>query len=341
MFCVQYWVQNEYVEEFCYIVDGNDFDVEWVDFYIDVLKEFEVVKGMIQMDEMFIEVVCGNQIVIIEILMVYIFYNMVDVFGDMFYIQVLKSIEFLFFVYDIQQSIYMDLFVCMQVVVNVFDFFFGLFDFGELIYNGDVDMWCKFGNFLMMCMVMCIVDVDENIVKMYIVFVVEGGMFEGNEDNVLFVFFFDLNIVNLFFIDVVINICDDFVVIDVLVDNFKVMGDFCFDVYVVFINSGEIVGMFYGLIDGDVFVLKFIIFCLSGRVCEVIVLVVIIDFVEVNFLVVEVFQCGIFVGDVVVVYVVGIEVFMNYWGIIDEVVIVDYVVVNFYNVDNWKEFLGW
>ncbi|KGE87297.1 MAG: SusD/RagB family nutrient-binding outer membrane lipoprotein [Phaeodactylibacter xiamenensis] len=341
MLCVQHWAQNEYAEESRYTVDGNDFDVEWVDFYTDVLKELEVAKGMIQMDETLTEAVRGNQIAIIEILMVHTFHNMVDAFGDMPYTQALKSIEFPLPAYDTQQSIYTDLLARMQAAVNALDPSSGSFDSGELIYNGDVDMWRKLGNSLMMRMAMRIVDVDENTAKTYIASAAEGGMLEGNEDNALFEFSSDPNIANPLFIDAVINTRDDFAVTDVLVDNLKAMGDPRLDVYAAPTNSGEIVGMPYGLTDGDAFALKSTTSRPSGRVREATAPAVIIDFAEVNFLAAEAFQRGILAGDAAAAYAAGIEASMNYWGITDEAAIADYVAANPYNADNWKESLGW
>ncbi len=344
MLCVQHWAQNEYAEESRYTVDGNDFDAEWLDFYADVLKELDVAEEMIMMDETLTEPVRANQTAIIEILMVHTFHNMVDGYGDIPYTEALQSIDFPLPGYDSQQSIYMDLLARLEAAVNALDPSAGSFESGELIYEGDVALWQKLGNSLMMRMAMRIVDVDENTAKNYIAKAADpnnGGMISSNEENALFEFSDDPNIANPLFIDAVIDTRDDFAVTDVLVDNLKAMGDPRLDVYAKPNNSGEIVGMPYGLTDGEAFSLKSTTSRPSDLVREATAPAVIMDYAEVKFLEAEAYQRGILSGDAAQAYADGVAASMNYWGITDEAAIADYVSANPYDAGNWKESLGW
>ncbi|MEQ8702302.1 MAG: SusD/RagB family nutrient-binding outer membrane lipoprotein [Phaeodactylibacter sp.] len=341
MLCVQHWAQNEYAEESRYTVDGNNFNVQWVDFYSDVLRELDVAEQMINDDETLNEGQRANQTAIIEILMVHTFHSMVDAYGDLPYTEALKSIEFPLPAYDTQQSIYMDLLARMEVAVNSLDPTAGSFSSGELIYNGDVDMWRKLGNSLMMRMAMRIVDVDESTAKSYIAKAAEGGMLESNEDNALFAFSDDPNIANPLFIDATINNRDDFAVTDVLVNNLTDMGDPRLGVFAAPTNSGDIVGMPYGLTDGEAFALKSTTSRPSGLVREATAPAVIMDYAEVKFLEAEAVQRGVLTGDAAAAYAEGVEASMNYWGITDEAAIANYVAANPYDANNWKESLGW
>ena len=342
MLCVQHWAQNEYAEESRYTVDVNSFDVQWVDLYSDVLKELDFAKDMIAVDETLTDAVRANQTGIIEILMVHTFHNLVDGYGDLPYTQALQSVDFPLPAYDTQQSIYMDLLARLSAAVESMDESAGSFPTGELIYNGDVAMWKKLGNSLMMRMAMRIVDVDESSAKTYISAALNnGGMISSNDENALFVFSDNPNIANPLFIDATINTRDDFAVTDVLVDNLKAMGDPRLEMFANPTNTGDIVGMPYGLTDGEAFALKSTTSRPSDMVRQATAPAVIMDYAEVKFLEAEAFQRGILTGDAAASYAEGVAASMNYWGISDDAAIADYVAANPYDNGNWKESLGW
>lgn len=341
MLCVQHWAQNEYAEESRYTVDGNNFNTQWSNFYAGVLNELKVASEMIMEDENMLESVRANQLAILEILRVQTFHSLVDAYGDIPYTQALDGVTYPLPAYDTQQSIYMDLLASLDAAVASIDEAGSSFGGADLIYGGDMTMWRKMGNSLMMRMAMRIVDVDEGTAKTYIDKAANGGMLESNADNALFVFSSDPNIANPLYIDNVINNRDDFAVTDVLVDNLKEMGDPRLDVFAAPTNSGEIVGMPYGLTDGEAFALKSTTSRPSGMVRAATAPAVIIDYAEVAFLMAEAYQRGLLAGDAAAAYAEGVTASMNYWGITDAAAIADYIAANPYDANNWKQSLGW
>lgn len=344
MLCVQHWAQNEYAEESRYTVDGNDFDVEWIEFYANVLKELQTAYDIIENNEEIIdEGLRDNQQAIIEVLTVHAYHNLVDAYGDVPYTSALDLVNTPLPEYDDQQSIYLDLLSRLETAVNSFN---GSPSFGatELIYNGNVNLWRKLGNSLMMRMAMRIVDVDPTTAEEYIAKAADpanGGMIASNAENALFVFSDDPNIANPLYVDATINNRDDFAVTDVLVDNLKAMGDPRLEMFAAQTNSGDIVGMPYGLTDGEAFDLKPTTSRPHPDVRQATAPAVIMDYAEVKFLEAEAIQRGLLSGDAAAAYAEGIEASMNYWGITDGDAIADYVAANPYDADNWKESLGW
>jgi len=340
MLMTQHIAQNEYAEESRYTVDGNDFDGEWSTFYAGVLNELSIARDMIVADENIPADRKANQLAIIDILQVHAYQNMVDLYGNIPYSQALNSTEFPLPKYDNQQDIYMSLFTTLESAINSLDESAGSFDSGELIYNGDVSMWKKLGNSLMLRLAMRVVDVDQATASKYIN-QAAGGAFTSNDDNALFVFSSDPNIANPLYRDAVIGNRDDFAVTDVLVDNLKAMGDPRLEKYAKPTNSGDIVGMPYGLTDGEAFALKSTTSRPNDDVRAAQAPAVLMDYAEVQFILAEAYQRGILGGDAAAAYAEGVKASMNYWGITDDAAIDAYIAANPYDAGNWKESLGW
>ncbi len=340
MLLVQQWAQNEYAEESRYTVDGTSFNFAWEDFYAEVLNELSTARGLIEKNENIVGGRRANQLAIIDILRVHAFHNLTDAFGAVPYSQALNSVDFPSPAYDTQESIYKDLLSTIQAAINSIDTSAGSFDSGELIYGGDMSNWKKLGNSLMMRIAMRMVDVDGATAGQYITSAA-SDLISSNAENALFTFSENPNLANPLFIDAVINNRDDFAVTDVLVDNLSGMGDPRIEVFAGLTNSGEIVGMPYGLTDGEAFALKSTTSRPSEMVRSATASAVVMDYAEVQFLLAEAYERGILSGDAAAAYAEGVKASMNYWGIMDDTAIADYVDKNAYDAGNWKESLGW
>lgn len=341
MLMVQHWAQNEYAEDSRYTVDGNDFNFAWIDMYAGMLNELNAAKEIINETEAILPDVRTNQLAIIEIMMVNTFHALVDTYGDVPYTQALNSIDFPLPEYDTQENIYMDLLARMEAAVNSMVDAEDSFGSADLIYGGNVSQWKKLGNSLMLRMAMRVADVAESTASNYASTAINGGLLNSNADNALFVFSENPELSNPLYIDNEINNRDDFAVTDVLVDNLKAMGDPRIDVFADTTNTGDIVGMPYGLTDGEAFALKSTTSRPSDLVRSPTFPYVIMDYAEVAFLMAEAIQRGFTSGDAAAMYAEGVTASMNYWGIEDQAAIDDYVAANPYNADNWKESLGW
>ncbi len=340
MLLVQHWAQNEYAEESRYTVDGNDFNGEWTTMYASVLNELKIAGEMIAADEGLAAGRKANQLAIIDILKTHAYHNLADGYGDIPFSQALNSVEFPLPAYDRQQDVYNGLFTMLESAVNALDASQGSFDAGDIIYNGDVALWKKLGNSLLMRMAMRVVDVDNATASKYLN-QAAAGAFTSNADNALFVFSDNPDLANPLYRDNVIGNRDDFAVTDVLVDNLKSMGDPRLEKFANPTLTGDIIGMPYGLTDGEAFSLKSTTSRPSDLVRAAQAPAIIMDYAEVQFILAEAYQRGILNGDAAAAYAEGVKASMNYWGIDDDAAIQDYVTANPYNTDNWKESLGW
>jgi len=344
MLMVQHWAQNEYTEEQRYDVDGNAFNEVWASFYADVLNELSMAKEMIQNDETILdEGLRSNQVAIIDILLAHGYHNLTDAFGAVPFTQALSQEEFPLPQYDSQEQIYNDILVMLENASKSLTSASPSFASGDLIYQGDVESWRRLANSLQLRVAMRMVDVDESTASGYIqsAYGNDGsGLILENSQNALFVFSSDANIANPLYIDNVINTRDDFAVTEELVTALEAAGDPRLQEYAAPNNTGDIVGIPYGLTDGEAFALKSNTSRPSDRVRAATAPAVIMDAAEVHFLLAEAYQRGILTGDAAAAYADGITASMNYWGITDEAAIADYIANNPYDAGNWKASIG-
>lgn len=346
MLMIQHWAQNEYAEESRYTVDGNDFDYNWLSIFAGtsnsdgILNDLKAAAQIINNDEGLTPNVKANQLAIITVLRVYAFHCLVDTYGDIPYSQALNPDEYPLPSYDSQSSIYDGLLSEMENAIKSMDESAASFGGGDLIYAGDMSLWKKLANSLMMRMAMRIVDVDQTTASTYIT-MAAGNVLSSNSDNGLLVFSSNPALANPLYVDVAVNNRDDFCVTDVLVDNLTAMGDPRLDVFAKPNNSGDIVGMPPGLTDAEAFALKSISSRPHDAVRAAQAPAVFMDYAEVQFLLAEAYQRNILSGDAAAAYAEGVKASMNYWGITDDAAIDAYVAANPYHSSNWKESLGW
>ncbi|MCG8331713.1 MAG: SusD/RagB family nutrient-binding outer membrane lipoprotein [Chitinophagales bacterium] len=341
MLMVQHWAQNEYTEEQRYDVDGNDYNAFWADFYADSPNELKIARDLIAEDANLNEATRANQLAIIDILMAHAFHNWTDAFGSIPYTEALDPINFPLPAYDNQQAIYMAILETLSNSSKALNSGGDSFDSGELIYSGDVTMWKKLANSLMLRVAMRMVDVDAATAGQYITEAASGDLISSNDENAMFTFSSDANIANPLFVDNTVNTRDDFNISAELVDALKAAGDPRLDAFASPTNSGEIIGLPYGLTDGEAFALKSTTSRPNGTVREATAPAVIMDYAEVSFLLAEANQRGIIAsGSAADYYAQGVTASMNYWGITDETAIADYIAANPYDGNDWKASIG-
>jgi hypothetical protein len=338
MLMVQHWAQNEYTEEQRYDVDGNDFNFLWTEFYANSLNELVVAKDIINNDENLNAETKANKSAILDIMIAHAFQNVTDAWGDVPYTDALTDNPLPS--YDDQESIYKNILAKIQNAVKSLNSTGDSFGSGELIYGGDVDMWKKFGNSLMLRVAMRMVDADEAAATPYINDAISGGLISSNAENAIFTFSSDANIANPLFRDNTLNNRDDFNITAELVNALNDAGDPRVNAYAAPNNTGDIVGLPYGLTDGEAFALKSTTSRPNTAVREATAPAVIMDYAEVQFLLAEAYQRGIATGDAAAAYAEGITASMNYWGIDDATAIADYIAANPYDAANWKASIG-
>lgn len=340
MLMVQHFAQNEYAEESRYTVDGNNFNTQWSTIYAGVLNELKIAREMIEANEGIATERKTNQLAIIDILTTYAFQNLTDLYGAVPFSQALNSVDSPLPAYDSQQEIYTNLLSMMSSAVSSINESAPSFDSGELIYGGDMSLWKKLGNSLLLRMAMRVVDVDSGLASQYITSAAGGSLISSNAENAVFVFGADANIANPMYRDAIIGTRDDFAVTDVLVNTLTDLGDPRLEQFAKPNPSGNIVGMPYGLTDGEAFALKSTTSRPNDALREATAPAVIMDYAEVQFLLAEAYERGIVSGDAAAAYAEGISASMMYWGISDDAAIDAYVAANAYDAGNWKESIG-
>lgn len=122
-----------------------------------------------------------------RILRVFSYARLTDFYGAIPYFEANQGIEGIFFPkYDKQSVIYPDLLKELEEAVN------GLstanpdegFAKADMIYQGDIAKWKKWGNSLMLRLAMRVSNVDPGLASTFVTKAVSGGVFTSNDDNV-------------------------------------------------------------------------------------------------------------------------------------------------------------
>lgn len=122
-----------------------------------------------------------------RILRAWSYFRLTDFYGAVPYFEANQGIDGIFFpTYDKQSVIYPDLLKELDEAVQ------GLstsnpddgFAAADMIYNGDISKWKKWGNSLMLRYAMRVSNVDPGMAATYVSKAVSGGVFTSNDDNV-------------------------------------------------------------------------------------------------------------------------------------------------------------
>ena len=164
----QYWTETTYTDESNYDVVTRDIaSNNFRTYYRNILRDFLEAKNIIGE-----EVTAGdaeaaakqNRILITDILMVYTYQRMVDMFGNVPYTEAL-DIDNISPVYDDAFTIYKDLINRLDTDLGGLDGTNGSFGSDDLYYGGDVGMWKKFANTLKVKLGITLSTVDETLAK--------------------------------------------------------------------------------------------------------------------------------------------------------------------------------
>jgi hypothetical protein len=146
-FWAQYWTATTYTDEANYdLINRNIPDNVYRAWYRDVLRDLKEAKtyiaASVAVGDEEIEAK-NNKLQIIEILEVYSFQRLVDIFGNIPYSQALDIDATLNPVYDDPQTIYADLVKRLDAAVAALS---GSASFGnqDIFYHGDVEAWKTF-----------------------------------------------------------------------------------------------------------------------------------------------------------------------------------------------------
>lgn len=227
----QYWTECTYIDEANYdLVNRSIPDNVFEQYYQGVLKDLQEAAVLIDADlpDAGEDVATHgieqtNKLAIIELLNVYAFQNLVDIFGDVPYSEAL-NIEKISPKYDDAATIYANLITRIDAALGDMDDSEGSYGSADLIYGGDVELWKKFGNSLKLKIAITMADANATLAKTTAEAAVTGGVFTSNTDNALFPFLSATH-TNPLYEDLVQSGRNDFVPANTIVDIMNDLGD--------------------------------------------------------------------------------------------------------------------
>ncbi|MGE4287049.1 MAG: SusD/RagB family nutrient-binding outer membrane lipoprotein [Salinivirgaceae bacterium] len=222
----QYWTETTYIDEANYdLITRNISSNIYSRMYLRVLTDLKEAALKIEAAEVLEidEVAKMNKLQIIELLNVYVYAHLVDVFGAVPYTEAL-NIENVYPVYDGGAAIYADLFVRLNAALSKLDDTDESFGSADLYYGGNVSSWVKFGNSLKVRMAINIADVDDASAKTAIEAAV-ANVFTSNDDDCLMAYQTTAPNYNQLYADLIASGRHDFVPAHTLVDQMAFLDD--------------------------------------------------------------------------------------------------------------------
>ncbi len=216
----QYWTETTYTDEANYdILNRNIPEQIFRAYYRNVLKPLDEATKLITEDELVGEETESqkqNKLFIIDILEVYAYHNLVNVFGNVPYSEAL-DIENISPVYDDAAEIYTDLLLRLNTVIAGLDVNSNSYVHADHIYNGDVSAWLKFAYSLKLKIAINLADINvsaaqSNFEAAY------AGAFTSAGDNALFGYEGSTPNTNPMHDDLILSGRSDFVAANTVID---------------------------------------------------------------------------------------------------------------------------
>ncbi|HEX6983686.1 MAG TPA: SusD/RagB family nutrient-binding outer membrane lipoprotein [Balneolaceae bacterium] len=186
----QHWTATDYPQEAQYQLDNRTIpSTIWSLLYRNALNDLKEAEAKIAENEVLAPAVKQNKLATIEVLNVYTYTLLVNLFGNIPYTEAL-NFENTQPAYDDAETIYMDLMSRLDTAIGMFDT--GAAGFGSAdIYYSDpatqVASWVKFANSLKMRMAITIADVNPTAAKTAIVEAAPNAI-SSNAENAMIPF---------------------------------------------------------------------------------------------------------------------------------------------------------
>lgn len=185
----QYWTETTYQDEANYdIVNRTIADNQYVWYYRNILADFKNAYQVIYEETAISEeelVVQQNRLYIIDILEVFCYSHLVDLFGDVPYTEALDINNFSP-AYDDAATIYQSLISKLNTAIDGLDNTYGSFGSDDLYFEGDVAMWIKFANSLKLRIGITLADYDADLAKTLVESSYEGAFGPGEKAQLVY-----------------------------------------------------------------------------------------------------------------------------------------------------------
>lgn len=178
----QQWAQTTYPDESNYILRERDVNGNtWNTLYATVIKDAKEAINIIAADEVISPEDKATSTAIAEIIEIFAFSVLVDIFGDIPYTQAL-SIDKLTPAYDDDAAIYADLANRLDVAINALNGETSLAAY-DLVYGGSTEHWKKFANSLKVRMGIRLADSNPGTAQAMVESAVSSGVFDSSDDD--------------------------------------------------------------------------------------------------------------------------------------------------------------
>ena len=222
----QYWTETTYIDEANYdLITRNISTNIYFRMYLRVLTDLKEASKIIEATEVIASETAAkqNRLQIIELMNVYVYSHLVDVFGSVPYTDAL-NIENVYPKYDAGSDIYKDLFTRLNNALAKLNTSAGSFGSADLYYGGDAASWIKFGNSLKVRMAITIADADNALAKSSIE-AAAGKAFSSNDDDCLIQYMTSSPNYNQLYADLIATGRHDFVPANTIVDIMNTLED--------------------------------------------------------------------------------------------------------------------
>lgn len=237
----QYWTETTYTDEANYdIINRSIPDLTFREYYRGFLKDLnesaKLIKAKAAIDPN-AEIVKANKLAIVDLMTVYAYQNLVDIFGNVPYTDAL-DINNLAPKYDDAATIYSDLIARINTALATLNNSQGSFGGADLIYGGDVDAWKKFANSLKLKIGIALADANPTLAKTTVEGAITAGVFTSSSDDALFLYLPAIH-TNQIYVDVVQSGRDDFVPANTIVDLMNDLTDPRRELYFTIIDTSS------------------------------------------------------------------------------------------------------
>ncbi|RLD60070.1 MAG: SusD/RagB family nutrient-binding outer membrane lipoprotein [Bacteroidetes bacterium] len=245
----QYWTETTYIDEANYdIVNRTIPDNTFRTYYRDILVDFKEAARLINAapaDGEAAVITKTNKLQIIELLNVYAYQRLVDMFGNIPYSEALNVETNITPAYDDAFGIYQDLISRIDAALGSMDDTGDSFGDADLYYGGDVEAWAKFGNSLKLKIGITLSDSDPGLAQTTVE-AAAAGVFAESGDDCLLVYMGTTPNTNPLYEDLVLSGRKDFVPANTIVDIMNDLSDPRRDDYFEINGLSEYTGGDYG-----------------------------------------------------------------------------------------------
>ncbi len=224
----QYQTEVTYVTESNYnFYDRSLPDTHWGIIYRDVLANAEEAKRIINSTELKDPQEKANKLAFVEVLEVYAYHMLLDVFGNIPYTEALKGVDNSRPKYDDAKTVYYDIITRLNNAIHTLESDQGSETFGasDILYGGDTQLWLQFANSLKLRIAMRLSDYDSAKSATMISQAVASGVFDKQDNSAILHYTGVAPYVNSYYQEYVLNLRKDYVPSNTLVDMMNNLND--------------------------------------------------------------------------------------------------------------------